>query len=192
MPTKLKRRQQGKDRASATTPLTTRRRSAARGFPTDAKLVRAYCAGLDPGLDEGSRLFLRARSWATTVSGRPGPAHQSIVTNVMDEFLKRATAVAIAVADLATDFADCLTFPSHLNRREMPFWMPRHSAGFEVTFLVTSVTSHCCEAVAVSTARHGWLVRPTHLALPRVVTRRMAINATGMGQYFAQLVEQRH
>jgi hypothetical protein len=111
---------------------------------------------------------------------------------VTDEFFKRAVAVAISIADLPADLADRLAFPSHRDGGEMPFWMPRHLAWFEVILLVTNVTSHCRKPMAVNAARHWWLVRPTHIALPRMVTCRMAINAPRVGQYFAYFFEQSH
>ena len=54
------------------------------------RLVRAGGAGLDPGLDQRARLLLRAGSGLAAESGRPGPADQVVVADVLDEASTRA------------------------------------------------------------------------------------------------------
>src|SRR5258705_11395078 len=100
------------------------------------------CAGFHPGFDQRASLLLRARSGGASIAGRPGPADQRVLANVVDEVFGLAAAIARGIFDLNADLADGLALPRHFARREMPFRMTRHAAGIEVRILVTDRTAH--------------------------------------------------
>src|SRR3954464_4107904 len=95
------------------------------------------CPALYPGFDQRASLLLRARSGGASIAGRPGPADQRVLADVLDEVFWLAAAIARGVFDLNANLADSLAFPRHFAWREMPFRMARHAARIEVRFLVT-------------------------------------------------------
>src|SRR6478752_3074171 len=143
------------------------------------------CAGFHPSFVQRASLLLRAGSGGAAIAGRPGPADQRVLANVVDEILRLAAAVARGILDLRADFANGLSLPCHFARREMPIGVTWHAAGVEVRILVTDGTAHRRQAAAVSTARDRRLVQPAFICLMRAVAGRMAIDASRMGQHLA-------
>src|ERR1700694_4477952 len=147
------------------------------------------CPGLHPGFDESSGRLLRARSGSASISGRPGPTDQRVLTNVMDEVFRLAAAIARGVFDLSADLRERFALPRHFARRDMPFRVTRHAAGLEVGFLVTDRTTHRLSTMTVGAALDGRLVKPALVTLARAVAGRMAVNTAWMGQHLAELGE---
>src|SRR5258705_11511075 len=147
------------------------------------------CPALHPGFDQRASLLLGAWSGGASIAGRPGPADQRVLANVVDEVFRLAAAIARGVFDLNADLADGLALPRHFARREMPFRMTRHAGGIEVRILVTDRTAHRRQAAAVRTARDRWLVKPAFICLMWAVAGRMAIDAARMGQHLAEFGE---
>src|SRR5262245_55951231 len=83
-------------------------------------IVRAHRPGFHPRLDELARLLLRARGGLTTKPGRPGPADQTVDSDVMHERFQRPAAVALGILDLRADLTKRLAFPGHFARCEVP------------------------------------------------------------------------
>src|SRR5438046_2200210 len=150
---------------------------------------RTNCPALYPGFDQRSGFLLRARSGRASIAGRPGPADQRVLANVVDEVFRPAAAIARGVFDLNADFADGLALPRHFARREMPFRMTRHAAGIEVRILVTDRTAHRRQAAAVRTPLDRRLVKPAFICLMWAVAGRMTINAARVGQHLAEFGE---
>src|SRR5258708_22151543 len=98
---------------------------------------RTDCPALHPGFDQRACLLLRARSGGASIAGRPGPADQRVLANVVDEVFRLAAAIAGGVLDLNADLADGLALPRHFARRELPFRTTRHAAGIQVPILGT-------------------------------------------------------
>ena len=67
--------------------------------------------------------------------GRPGPADQRILADMVDQILELAAAVARGILDLRADLGNGLALPRHFARREMPFRMTGHAAGIEIGIL---------------------------------------------------------
>src|ERR1700681_2504190 len=68
----------------------------------------------------------------------PCPTDQGVGTDVLDEVFDFPAAVTGGILDLRADLGKRLAFPRHLARRDMPFRVARHAAGF----LVTDRTTH--------------------------------------------------
>src|SRR5437867_3544014 len=103
----------------------------------------------------------------------------------MDQLFRLAASIAGGVLDLRTDLGNRLAFPCHFARREMPFRMARHTAGFEVRVLMANRAAHRWKTVPVRTARDRRLMQPAQIALPRTIAGRMAVGAARMGQHLA-------
>ena len=83
-------------------------------------------AGFDPGLNQLAQLFLRSRRRRATATRLPAPPDERIVRHVFDDLRHRLAAVAFAVLELNADLAKRPTFPSHLDRRQMPVLVSGH------------------------------------------------------------------
>src|SRR5258706_6267420 len=117
------------------------------------------CAGFHPGFDQRASLLLRARSGGAPIAGRPGPANQRVLANVVDEVFGLAAAIACGVFDLNADFANGLALPCHFARRKLPCRVPRHAAGIEVRILVADRAAHRRCAMTIDPAFDRRLVQ---------------------------------
>src|SRR5712671_5412496 len=155
------------------------------------RLVRTHRPGFYPGLDERARFLLRAGSRLPAVSGRPGPADQMVLADMLDECFQRPVSIVRGILDLSADLAERLAFPAHFARCEVPDRVSGDAAGIEVGLLVADGAAHGGEAKTIRAALDGRLVKPADVALARIVAGRVAVEAAWMSQNLAKLGKQR-
>ena len=114
---------------------------------------RARRPGLHPRGHERAGLFLRAGRGLPAGTGRPRPADQMILADMLHKRLQRAAAIPRGVLDLGANLAERLAFPCHFARREMPDRISGNRA--EVRGLMADRTAQRRQAEAVGAALTG-------------------------------------
>ena len=121
---------------------------------------------------------------------RPSPAYQMFSLEVVHEVVQRTASVSLGILDLSADLSSRLALPPHFDRREMPARGPGHAARVEIGVLMTDWTTHRREAKTVLTAGDRGLMQPGQITLVRAVADGVTIDATRIGQHFADFGKQ--
>jgi hypothetical protein len=91
---------------------------------------------------------------------------------------------------LSADLAQGLADPRHLDGRQVPFGVSRHTTEIEIGALVARRALHADGTEAARASHYERLVGMPVVSLLGTIARRMAIHASGMLDYFARLSEQ--
>lgn len=108
----------------------------------------------------------------------------------MNEVHQAFATIPVGILDLNADLAEGLAYPRHLNWRQMPCWVSRHTSGIEIGALVARRALHADGTEAACASHHEWLVGMSVVPLLRTIAGRVAIHASGMLDYFARLSEE--
>src|SRR5258705_8924760 len=152
---------------------------------------RAGRARFDPCGDQGAKLCLRARCRLARSAGRPCPAHERVVREVLVDLRERLAAVAPWILDLFAYLSERFALPRHLTRRQVPQRMAGHTGGREVCGLMARGTAERDRSLVVESADHQRRMRMLVLSLTRPVAGRMAIEASRMLKHPTGLDEER-
>lgn len=139
---------------------------------------------LHPFVEQRARLRLRTWSGLTARTRRPGPTHQMIGANMVDNVIQRAATIACRILDLRAYLPKRLAFPAHFAWRQMPNRIAGYATGIEIRLLMTNWTALRRKAEAVFTAKDRGLMRAAEVALARAIAGRMAVHAARMSQDF--------
>src|SRR3984893_4657266 len=82
-----------------------RRRRAAIAEVRPLTASRTFGAGIDPGLDDESELFLGSGCGPPPGAGPPSPSHEVVLGDVVVQQRQTPAAIARRIFELATDLA---------------------------------------------------------------------------------------
>ena len=77
----------------------------------------------------------------------------------MNEVHQALATIPVGILDLNADLAEGLAYPRHLNWRQVPCWVSRHTSGIEIGALVARRALHADGTEAACASHHEWLVR---------------------------------
>ena len=109
---------------------------------------------------------------------------------MVDEVHQAFSTVPVGILDLDADLTEGLAYPRHLDWRQVPYWVSRHTSGIEIGALMARRALHADGTEAACASHHEWLVEMSVVPLLRTIARGMAIHASGMLDYFARLGEE--
>ena len=139
------------------------------------ELLRALGPSIDPSLDQLTQTRLRAWHGFTPETGVPSPGNQIILSEVFVQQHQVASAIAVAILQLRTDFARRLPFPCHLDRCEAPARVPRNAS-------IAGIVSHDREIMVRMTRRQVLPGTPPSAPRARQKWRLFALKDTAKGR----------
>ena len=88
---------------------------------------------------------------------------------MMHEVIQAPAAVVFGILELRADLAECLVFPAHLARCEVPLGVARHAGRFEIGALVADRATHRRKPETVRATLDRRLMQAAGIALARAV-----------------------
>lgn len=131
---------------------------------------------------------MRDRNRFPVIAGVPGPPHERIAFNVLNERFRGAVAVQPTVLERPTQLAAGQTLPAHRRAGERPIRGARHPGRRIVRVQAVAVcAAHGAGAVIVGTTNDAGNMRAARVA-PQGCFKLMAIETAGMLQDRGDLV----